>query len=93
MRGALLGAFAIVSACSGTTSAVMLSNVYYPENGHGLGVVARQIGYGILGDMGFDVLREFWPEIAHKLKLPFRDEQRSKNSAAARQVFPHTAYR
>jgi hypothetical protein len=23
--------------------------------------------------MGFDVLREFWPDIAHKLHMPFRD--------------------
>jgi hypothetical protein len=22
--------------------------------------------------MGFDVLREFWPEIARKFKMPFR---------------------
>jgi hypothetical protein len=25
--------------------------------------------------MGWDVLREFWPEIAHKLKLPFRTHE------------------
>jgi hypothetical protein len=23
--------------------------------------------------MGFDVLREFWPEVVHKFHLPFRD--------------------
>lgn len=28
-------------------------------------------------DMGFDVLREFWPEIAHKLRMPFRDKPES----------------
>jgi hypothetical protein len=26
-----------------------------------------------MSDMGFDVLREFWPEIARKLHVPFRD--------------------
>jgi hypothetical protein len=25
--------------------------------------------------MGFDVLREFWPEIIRKFKLPFRQPQ------------------
>jgi len=29
-------------------------------------------GFSVLSDMGFDTLREFWPEIAHKFKLPFR---------------------
>jgi hypothetical protein len=24
--------------------------------------------------MGFDVLREFWPDISRKFKLPFRGE-------------------
>ena len=24
-------------------------------------------------DMGFDALREFWPEIARKLRIPFRE--------------------
>jgi hypothetical protein len=28
--------------------------------------------------MGFDVLREFWPEVSRKLKLPFRDEHEVK---------------
>jgi hypothetical protein len=26
----------------------------------------------VLQDMGFDVLREFWPELARKFNLPFR---------------------
>jgi hypothetical protein len=34
---------------------------------------ARPPGLSIAWDMGFDVLREFWPEIVHKLKLPFRE--------------------
>jgi hypothetical protein len=28
----------------------------------------------MLQDMGFDVLREFWPDISRKFKLPFRGE-------------------
>ena len=58
----------------GTTSEVVLSNVYHPGNARGVGPAAEQVGYNVLEDMGFDILREFWPEISHKLKLPFRDE-------------------
>jgi hypothetical protein len=29
--------------------------------------------------MGFDVLREFWPEIARKFKLPFRGQAEAQN--------------
>jgi hypothetical protein len=29
---------------------------------------------GVAQDAGYDVLREFWPEITRKFKLPFRDK-------------------
>lgn len=58
----------------GTTSAVSLSNMYHPGNKRGFGPSARGVGFGVLNDMGFDVLREFWPEISRKFKLPFREE-------------------
>jgi hypothetical protein len=58
----------------GTASAVALSNVYHPGNQRGFAPAARLVGYSILSDMGFDVLREFWPEISRKFKLPFRVE-------------------
>jgi hypothetical protein len=58
----------------GTTSAVVLSNVYHPGNERGVGPAAEQVSFNVLEDMGFDMLREFWPEISHKLKLPFRDD-------------------
>ena len=56
----------------GTMSAVAFSNTYHPGNERGFGPAARQVGYSVATDMGFDVLREFWPEIAQKLKIPFR---------------------
>jgi hypothetical protein len=56
----------------GTGSSVALSNLYHPGNRRGGGAMARQVGYRFAWDIGFDVLREFWPEIASKLKLPFR---------------------
>jgi hypothetical protein len=58
----------------GTASFVTLSNVYHPDNQRGFAPAARQVGYNIVQDMGFDVLREFWPEIARKFRLPFRAE-------------------
>jgi hypothetical protein len=57
----------------GTSSSVILSNSYHPGNSRGLQPAVRRIGLSIASDMGFDVLREFWPEIVHKLKLPFRE--------------------
>ena len=56
----------------GTASSVALINVYNPDSDRGAVAVVRQVSYNLLTDMGFDLLREFWPEIAHKLKLPIR---------------------
>jgi hypothetical protein len=56
----------------GTTSAVALSNTYHPDNKRGVGPAATRVGYGVAGDVGFDLLREFWPEIARRFRLPFR---------------------
>jgi hypothetical protein len=58
----------------GSVSSAALSNVYHPGNKHGTGDTARRIGYSFAFDIGYDVLREFWPEITRKLKLPFRSE-------------------
>jgi hypothetical protein len=58
----------------GTASAVALSNTYHPDNRRGFGPAAQRVSFSILQDAGFDVLREFWPEISRKLKLPFRGE-------------------
>ena len=58
----------------GTTSAVALSSVYHPGNRPGVGPAAELVSFDVLEDMGFDILREFWPEISHKLKLPLRDD-------------------
>lgn len=58
----------------GTTTTVALSNLYHPGNQRGVAPAARRVGYSVLADVGFDVLREFWPEIARMLKLPFRGQ-------------------
>jgi hypothetical protein len=37
----------------------------------GVVAAARNGACSVLQDMGLDVLREFWPEIARKFKMPF----------------------
>ena len=57
----------------GGMSAVALNDAYHPGDDHTFASIMRQTSYSVIQDMGFDVLREFWPEIARKLKIPFRD--------------------
>jgi hypothetical protein len=64
----------------GTTSAVALSNVYHPGNARGIGAGASRVGFAVLQDTGFDVLREFWPEVSRKLNLPFRGSHEASGS-------------
>lgn len=63
----------------GTTSAVALGDLYHPDNKPGVGPAAKNVGFAVAQDMGYDVLREFWPEIARKFKLPFRGEGQPQN--------------
>ena len=58
----------------GTTSAVTLSYTYRPRTETGVGITAERVVLGIAQDAGWDVIREFWPEISRTLKLPFREE-------------------
>jgi len=62
----------------GTTSAIVLTNTYHPDNRRGFAPAAERLGYAVLSDMGFDVLREFWPEIARKFRLPFRGQNQDE---------------
>jgi hypothetical protein len=57
----------------GTIASTSLSNTYHPGNDRGVGPASGRIAISIGTDAGFDVLREFWPEIVRKLKLPFRE--------------------
>jgi hypothetical protein len=66
-----------ISEWLGTTSSVALSNTYHPDNERGVASAAQRVGISFGVDMGFDVLREFWPEIAHQFKLPFRGQNGS----------------
>lgn len=56
-----------------TASTVALANIYHPGNHQGFPPAATRVGVSIAGSMGYDLLREFWPEVVRKLKLPFRE--------------------
>lgn len=58
----------------GEISGTSLGNLYHPGNRRGVGPAAGQIATDVALDIGYDELREFWPEIARKLRLPFRDQ-------------------
>jgi len=55
-----------------TASSISLHNLYHPGTERGFGPAANRFAVSIASDMGFTVLREFWPELSRKLKLPFR---------------------
>lgn len=57
----------------GATTGVVLGNALHPGNERGVGPAVGRVGYAVTSDLGFDVLREFWPEIARKLRMPFRN--------------------
>jgi hypothetical protein len=56
----------------GEASGVSLSNLYHPGARRGFVPAARSVALDVALDIGYDELREFWPEIARKFKLPFR---------------------
>jgi hypothetical protein len=68
-----------------TITTKLVTNLYHPDNPRGFGPTSRRVGFSVANDMGWDVLREFWPEIAHKFKLPFRthEEYNAVSSAPA----------
>jgi len=72
-----------VSEWLGTASSVWLNGTYYAGGPRGFAPEARRVTYSVLQDVGWDVLREFWPEIAHKLKMPFRDRREPATNATA----------
>jgi len=67
----------------GEASGTSLSNLYHPGNRRGFGPAAENVGMDVGLDIGYDELREFWPELARRLRLPFRDESEELQMNAA----------
>jgi hypothetical protein len=59
------------SEWTAAASTTALGNLYHPGNGRGFQPAARGTAWSVAFDMGFDVAREFWPELTRRLKLPF----------------------
>jgi hypothetical protein len=55
----------------GATSTTALGNLYHPGNERGFQPAARGVAYSVTFDIGFDILREFWPELTKRARLPF----------------------
>jgi hypothetical protein len=72
----------------GTATSLVLANLYHPAAQHGAGPFVEAAGMSIVQDMGFDVLREFWPEVAHIFKLPFRGSDEYGTRPTTTQQFP-----
>ena len=64
-----------ISLWAGTTAGVLMSDVYHPGTTHGPGPISRQVGLNIAEDAAYDILREFWPEIAKAFHVPFRSSE------------------
>ncbi len=58
----------------GEISGTSLSNLYHPGARRGFAPAAQGVAFDVALDIGYDELREFWPEVARKLRLPFRDQ-------------------
>jgi hypothetical protein len=65
----------------GEISGVSLANLYHPGAQRGFGHAAQNVAIDVASDIGYDELREFWPEIARKMHLPFRDENETQPDA------------
>ncbi len=65
----------------GEISAISISNLYHPGTKRGVVPAAENLSIDVALDIGYDELREFWPEIARKLKLPFRDQNELRPTA------------
>ena len=51
----------------GAASSAALSTVYYPRSGSSTSDAVSRAGLGIASDMGWNVFKEFWPDVWKKL--------------------------
>ncbi len=62
------------SEIAGNLAAAALSNLYYPSLEHSAPETMERFAVNIVGDAGFNVLKEFWPDWRHKfLHKPLPD--------------------
>jgi hypothetical protein len=56
-----------ISEIAGNLGAAALSNLYYPPSERSAGETFERFAVNIVSDAGFNVLKEFWPDMRHKL--------------------------
>lgn len=56
-----------ISEFAGNAGAAAISNVYYPKGSRSFGDAASRFGLKVGSDAGFNVLKEYWPELKRKL--------------------------
>lgn len=71
-----------------TVSSKLVGNLYHPGSPRGFGPTASRVGFSVANDMGWDVLREFWPELTRKFRLPFRTQQDSFRNPTSAPAIP-----
>src|SRR3954462_12483214 len=52
----------------GAASSAALSTVYYPRSGSSTNDAISRAGLGVASEMGWNVFKEFWPDIKRKLR-------------------------
>lgn len=52
----------------GTSVSAGLSNAYYPAENRGTKLTLERIGLSYLSEVGYNALKEFWPDIARRKK-------------------------
>lgn len=52
----------------GSITSTALSNAYYPPRARGVGITLGNIGWSLVDDGASNVFREFWPDVARRLR-------------------------
>ena len=55
------------SEIAGNAAAAALANLYYPPLSRTVGVTMEKFAINVVSDAGFNVLREFWPDMRRKV--------------------------
>jgi hypothetical protein len=55
------------SEIAGTLASAGISNLYYPSSDRSAGDTMERFAVGVVSDAGFNVLKEFWPDMRRKL--------------------------
>lgn len=55
------------SEIAGSAAGAAIGNLYHAPTERGGGEIAERVGLAVISDAGFNVLKEFWPDMRHKV--------------------------